>query len=78
MREEFYVTIETGGSIAEHGPYRVVGNKAYKSKEQAQAQTKSMSKCWGGGYYGYHYSTKTLAWALKNNSKIRVSEIEII
>ena len=81
MNEELYVTIEEGGPIgvnANWGHYRVVGNKAYKDKEAAKKQTKEMSKRWGGGYYGYKYSTKTLAWALKNNNKINLNEIEII
>ena len=76
---EKYVVIETGGSIgenAEHGHARIVGSKYYTSKEEATNLRKSMTKLFGGGYYGYHYSVKTLDWALKNNSKIKVEKIQ--
>ena len=33
-----------------------------------------MTKAYAGGYYGYHYSVKTLDWALKNNDKIKLEE----
>ena len=34
-----------------------------------------MTKAYAGGYYGYHYSVKTLDWALKNNDKIKLEDL---
>lgn len=64
--EELYVTVESGGTIAENarGHYRVMGGP--KSKEEAKEHTRWMTKTFGGGYYGYKYRTVTLAWAIKN------------
>lgn len=67
MQSELYVTIESGGSIGEvsnRGYYRVSGKPM--EKEEAIKHTRSMSKMFGGGYYGYKYMTKPLSWALKN------------
>lgn len=76
---ELYVTVETGGSIGEnatHGHYRIVGNQAFKDRAKALAQTKSY-RGWSGGYYNYHYTTKTLAWTLRMNKKIDQTKIVI-
>lgn len=79
---EKYVVIETGGSIGEnanHGHYRIVGSKIYLTKEKAIEVRKRMTKVYAGGYYGYHYSVKTLDWALKNNDKVKLEGLtEII
>ena len=75
---ETYVVIETGGSIGEnanHGCHRIVGSKVYLTKEKAIEARKRMTKAYAGGYYGYHYSVKTLAWALKNNDKIKLEDL---
>ena len=34
-----------------------------------------MTKAYAGGYYDYHYSVKTLDWALKNNDKIKLEDL---
>lgn len=68
---ELFVTIETGGSIGEianNGRYRVIG-KVFENKDEAKKQTRYYSSKWGGGYYGYKYSTKTVAWAKANCEK---------
>ena len=79
---EKYVVIETGGSIGENanfGRNRIVGSKVYIAKEKAIESRKRMTKSYAGGYYGYHYSVKTLDWALKNNDKIKLEDLtEII
>ena len=75
---EKYVVIETGGSIGENanfGRSRIVGSKVYLEKEKATEVRKRMTKAYAGGYYGYHYSVKTLDWALKNNDKIRSEDL---
>lgn len=75
---EKFVVIETGGSIGENanfGHARIVGDKYFFNKEAATNLRKSMTRLWAGGYYGYHYSVKTLAWALKNNNKIKEENI---
>ena len=73
---ELYLTIETGGSIGENarGHFRQAG-KLYTNKEAAKKHTKWMSSKWGGGYYDYHYTTKTLKWAIKNNVHITDNEV---
>ena len=71
---EKYVVIETGGSIGENanfGRCRIVRSKVYLEKEKATEVRKRMTKAYAGGYYGYHYSVKTLEWALKNNGRIK-------
>ena len=79
---EKYVVIETGGSIGENANFgcnRIVGSKVYLEKEKATDVRKRMTKSYAGGYYGYHYSVKTLDWALKNNDKIKLEDLtEII
>ena len=75
---EKYVVIETGGAIGENanfGRSRVVGSKVYLTKEKATEVRKRMTKAYAGGYYGYHYSVKTLDWALKNNDKIKLEDL---
>ncbi len=75
---EKYVVIETGGSIGENanwGHHRIVGSKVYLTKEKATEVRKRMTKSYAGGYYGYHYSVKTLGWALKNNDKIKLEDL---
>ena len=75
---EKYVVIETGGSIGENanfGRNRIVGSKVYKKKKKATEVRKRMTKAYAGGYYGYHYSVKTLDWALKNNDKIKLEDL---
>ena len=75
---ETYVVIETGGSIGENvnfGRHRIVGSKVYKAKEKANKKKKRMTKAYAGGYYDYHYSVKTLDWALKNNDKIKLEDL---
>lgn len=75
---EKYVVIETGGSIGENanwGHHRIVGSKVYLTKEKAIESRKRMTKSYAGGYYGYHYSVKTLDWALKNNDKIKLEDL---
>ena len=75
---EKYVVIETGGSIGENanfGRNRIVGSKIYLIKEKAIESRKRMTKAYAGGYYGYHYSVKTLDWALKNNDKIKFESL---
>ena len=75
---EMYVVIETGGSIGENanwGHHRIVGSKVYLTKEKATEARKRMTKSYAGGYYGYHYSVKTLDWALKNNDKIKLEDL---
>ena len=75
---EKYVVIETGGSIGENanfGRNRIVGSKVYKAKEKATDVRKRMTKAYTGGYHGYHYSVKTLNWALKNNDKIKLEDL---
>ena len=75
---EKYVVIETGGSIGENvnfGHHRIVGSKVYAAKEKATEVRKRMTKAYAGGYYDYHYSVKTLAWALKNNDKIKLEDL---
>ena len=75
---ETYVVIETGGSIGENanwGRHRIVGSKVYMAKEKAAEVRKRMTKAYAGGYYGYHYSVKTLDWALKNNDKIKLEDL---
>ena len=75
---EKYVVIETGGSIGENanfGRNRIVGSKIYLTKEKATEARKRMTKSYAGGYYSYHYSVKTLAWALKNNDKIKFENL---
>ena len=44
-------------------------------KEKAAEVRKRMTKAYAGGYYGYHYSVKTLDWALKNNDKIKFENL---
>ena len=76
MEKEKYVVIETGGSIGEianRGHTRLGSFTIFDDKEEAKAKTRSMSKAYGGGYYDYHYSTKTLTWAKKN---LKPSELE--
>lgn len=73
-----YVVIETGGSIGEcssRGRTRLGSLTIYDNKEDAKKQTRKMAKLYGGGYYNYHYSTKTLEWAKKN---LRSSEMELL
>lgn len=75
---EKYVVIETGGTIGENvdfGRNRIVGSKVYLTKEKAIESRKRMTKAYAGGYYGYHYSVKTLDWALKNNDKIKLEDL---
>ena len=75
---ETYVVIETGGSIGENanfGRNRIVGSKVYLTKEKATEARKRMTKSYAGGYYDYHYSVKTLDWALKNNDKIKFESL---
>ena len=75
---EKYVVIETGGSIGENanwGHHRIVGSKVYLTKEKATDVRKRMTKSYAGGYYGDHYSVKTLVWALKNNDKIKLEDL---
>ena len=75
---EKYVVIETGGSIGENancGHHRIVGSKVYLTKEKATEVRKRMTRAYAGGYYGYHYSVKTLDWALKNNDKIKLEDL---
>ena len=75
---EKYVVIETGGSIGENanfGRSRIVGSKVYLEKEKATEVRKRMTKAYAGGYYDYHYSVKTLGWALKNNDKIKSEDL---
>ena len=75
---ETYVVIETGGSIGENvnwGHHRIVGSKVYVTNEKASEVRKRMTKSYSGGYYGYHYSVKTLGWALKNNDKIKLEDL---
>ena len=75
---EKYVVIETGGSIGENvnfGRHRIVGSKVYLTKEKATEARKRMTKAYAGGYYDYHYSVKTLDWALKNNDKIKFESL---
>ena len=75
---EKYVVIETGGSIGENanwGHHRIVGSKVYLTKEKATEARKRMTKAYAGGYYDYHYSVKTLDWALKNNDKIKFENL---
>lgn len=75
---EKYVVIETGGTIGENenfGHNRIVGSKVYLTKEKATEARKRMTKSYAGGYYGYHYSVKTLDWALKNNDKIKLEDL---
>ena len=76
--KEKYVVIETGGSIGENanfGRSRIVGSKVYLEKEKATEVRKRMTKAYAGGYYDYHYSVKTLDWALKNNDKIKSEDL---
>ena len=76
--KEKYVVIETGGSIGENanfGRSRIVGSKVYLEKEKATGVRKRMTKAYAGGYYDYHYSVKTLDWALKNNDKIKLEDL---
>ena len=76
--KEKYVVIETGGSIGENanfGRNRIVGSKVYLEKEKATEVRKRMTKAYAGGYYDYHYSVKTLGWALKNNDKIKSEDL---
>ena len=78
---EMYVVIETGGSIGENenwGHHRIVGSKIYLTKEKATEARKRMTKAYAGGYYGSHYSVKTLGWALKNNDKIKLEDLTAI
>ena len=75
---EKYVVIETGGSIGENdnfGRNRIVGSKVYLTKEKAIESRKRMTRAYAGGYYGYHYSVKTLDWVLKNNDKIKLEDL---
>ena len=75
---EKYVVIETGGSIGENanfGRNRIVGSKVYLTKEKAIESRKRMTKAYAGGYYDYHYSVKTLGWALKNNDKVKLEDL---
>ena len=75
---EKYVVIETGGSIGENANFgrdRIVGSKVYLEKEKATEVRKRMTKAGAGGYYGYHYSVKTLDWALKDNDKIKSEDL---
>ena len=70
---EKYVVIETGGSIGENancGHHRIVCSEVYLTKEKAIEARKRMTKAYVGGYYDYHYSVKTLDWALKNKVKL--------
>ena len=76
--KEKYVVIETGGSIGENANFvrsRIVGSKVYLEKEKATEVRKRMTKAYAGGYYDYHYSVKTLDWALKNNDKIKLEDL---
>ena len=75
---EKYVVIETGGSIGENanwGHHRIVCSEVYLTKEKAVEVRKRMTKAYAGGYYDYHYSVKTLDWALKNNDKIKLEDL---
>lgn len=75
---EKYVVIETGGTIGENADFgrnRIVDSKVYLTKEKATEARKRMTKAYAGGYYGYHYSVKTLDWALKNNDKIKLEDL---
>ena len=75
---EKYVVIETGGSIGENanwGHHRIVGSKVYLTKEKAIEVRKRMTKSYAGGYYGYHYSVKTLDRALKNNDEVKLEDL---
>ena len=75
---EKYVVIETGGSIGENanwGHHRSVCSEVYLTKEKAVEVRKRMTKAYAGGYYDYHYSVKTLDWALKNNDKIKLEDL---
>ena len=75
---EKYVVIETGGSIGENanwGHHRIVGSKVYLTKEKAIESRKRMTKSYAGGYYGYHYSVKTLDWALKNHDNVKLEDL---
>ena len=75
---EKYVVIETGGSIGENANFsrsRIEGSKVYLEKKKATEVRKRMTKAYAGGYYDYHYSVKTLDWALKNNDKIKSEDL---
>ena len=75
---EKYVVIETGGSIGENanwGHHRIVCSEVYLTKEKAIEVRKRMTKTYSGSYYDYHYSVKTLDWALKNNDKIKLEDL---
>lgn len=70
-----YVVIETGGSIGENsqrGHNRIAAGP-FDNKEECKKRTKEYSSKYGGGYYNYHYSTKTVEWARKN---CRSTELE--
>ena len=76
MDEERYVVIESGGSLGvidERGRNHLGCFTVFDDKEEAKKRTRELKNIWGGGYYDYHYSTKTLAWAKKN---LKDSELE--
>lgn len=76
--KHLYVVIETGGSIgelAERGSYRIV-SKVFETKEECALCTKRLSKAYSGGYYDYHYQTKTLEWAKKYCLKSEIERLE--
>ena len=76
--DNLFVTIESGGSIGEianNGRNRIFGGYVFLSKEEAKAKTKKCSKLFGGGYYDYHYQTKTLAWARANCEKFSEKDL---
>lgn len=78
--KNMYCVIETGGSIGENsnwGHTRVSGNTIYHSKETATQKRKRMTLLYSGGYYDYHYSVKTVDWAIKNCPKFNVNEADI-
>ena len=75
-----FVVTETGGSIGENAKYgceRVVSNKAFTNKDKAKELCKSMSKSYSGGYYDYHFRTKTLKSAMRVCEKLDLAKIEI-
>lgn len=75
-----FVVTETGGSIGENAKYgceRVVSNKAFTNKDKAKELCKRMSKAYSGGYYDYHFRTKTLKSAIRMCEKLDLTKIEI-
>ncbi len=75
-----FVVTETGGSIAENAKYgyeRVVGDRVFTDKNKAKEFCKRMSKFCSGGYYGYHFKTKTLKSAMRVCEKLNLASLKI-